>query len=108
MTEGLVAAVSKAKTPMALASLMLVVLYFLLSQIVGLDLFTRINADQTSTFFMAILNALFYLAMVSIVLSIVVFALPTVLRQKKSKVRIVSEAIVEPRSTGSEQKPPRQ
>jgi hypothetical protein len=94
--DSLIAFASRIKTPIAIASLALIVLYLLLSQMLGLDLFSRIDATQTSGLLQSLLSALFWLAMVSIVLSIAAYVLPDILRRRISHVKLVSEGLIRP------------
>jgi hypothetical protein len=86
----LAAIANRVKTPIALAALALILLYLVLRQVLGLDLFSRVSADETSRLLKLIIDSLFWLCMVAVILGVFAFILPIMLPARlKSNVRIV-------------------
>ena len=73
--EGLLRVASKVGTPLALAGIIVIILYALYKQVLALKLFTRIGADPTSRLLQNVLNKLFWLAIIALILGVTSYLL---------------------------------
>jgi hypothetical protein len=66
--EGLLSVASKVGTPLALAGIIVIVLYALYKQVLGLKVFARLDADPTFRLLQQVLAKLFWLALIALIL----------------------------------------
>ena len=76
--EGLLNVASKVGTPLALAGIIVIVLYALFKQVLALKLFTPIGAGPTSRFLQNVLNKLFWLALIALILGVASYILTAI------------------------------
>lgn len=72
----------KVKTPLALAGLVVIVLYLIFRQVLSLDVFSNIGASNTFALLQTVLSMLFWLAVTSILLGVSSYILSRVLKHQ--------------------------
>lgn len=90
-SERLVTAAAKVKLPLSLAGVVVVVLYAIYRQMLALGVFENIGGAATSNLLNAIVDRLFWLALVAVVLGIASYVVTHVFShaRRKSSVRLV-------------------
>src|SRR5882724_3655573 len=76
--EGLLSVASKVGTPLALAGIIVIVLYALYKQVLALKLFAPIGAGPTSRLLQHVLNKLFWLALIALILGVASYVLTVI------------------------------
>lgn len=87
---------NRVKTPLALAGLIIVVLYAIFQQILALDIFSRLESGPTLNLLQSILNKIFWLALTSLILGVASYLIPLVLRlvgEKYSSVTLLDASL---------------
>jgi len=80
--EKLAAIANKVKTPLALAGLIVIVLYGIYRQVLSLDIFSKVGEASTLILIGGILDKLFWLALIALVMGIASYVLTLVLKIK--------------------------
>jgi len=76
--EGLLSVTSKVGTPLALAGIIVIVLYALYKQVLALKLFVPIGVGPTARLLQNVLNKLFWLALIALVLGVASYLLTAI------------------------------
>lgn len=82
LSSRLVAAATRVQSPLALAGLIMIVLYAISSQILRLDIFTNVGGAGTLQIVDGLLQKLFVLAIVSLCLATVTYMVTVFLRHR--------------------------
>ena len=75
MAEKLISIANRFKTPISISALVVIVLYLIYHQILELEIFSKLDEDQTFNLINNLIYILFYLAILAIVLGVAVIAL---------------------------------
>ena len=78
------ATVASIKTPITVTALIVIVFYYLISQMLSLSVFTTLTQSDSSHLLEAVLSRIFWLAVLGLVFGGVLFALPYVLPNRRS------------------------
>lgn len=78
------AAVASIKTPITVTALIVIVFYYLLSQVLSLGVFATLTQSDSSHLLEAVLSKVFWLAVLGLVFGGVLFAIPYVLPNRRS------------------------
>jgi hypothetical protein len=97
LTTRLVAIATRVQTPLALAGLIVIVLYAIFSQILRLDIFANVGGNGTLQLVSDVLQKLFILAIVSLCLGVASYLLGLYLRsrlpEKASNLTLIDERL---------------
>jgi hypothetical protein len=83
----LVGLASRIRTPLTLAGLVVVVLYVLYRQILGLGIFAQVGESSTVTLLSSIIDKVFWLALIALVLGVACYVLTLFLKRRAEKSR---------------------
>ncbi|NKK71925.1 hypothetical protein GFM13_16355 [Rhizobium leguminosarum bv. viciae] len=82
------------RTPITVTALIIVVFYYILSQLLQLQVFSTLTQADTGHFLTAVLDKIFWLAIAGLVFGAILFALPHILPDRlKSTVELVDARI---------------
>ena len=88
------AAVGSVKTPITVTALIIVVFYYLVQQILSLKIFSVLTQADTYGLLHAVLDKIFWLAILGLIFGAILFALPYVFPKRlNSKVTIIDQRL---------------
>jgi hypothetical protein len=95
-------AVAKIKTPVSVTALTIVVFYYIIRQLLSLNVFAPLAQGQTGALLESVLSKVFWLAIAGLIFGCISFALPYVWPDRRiGKVEILDASLNEDLSTYS-------